>query len=199
MDFIFDIIIVIFSAVLHEVSHGLAARALGDKTAERAGRLTLNPLVHLDLYGSILLPLGLWFLSGGTFFFAAAKPVPYNPYNLKNQQWGPAAVGAAGPITNLVLAILFALVARGFGVNSAIAYIAVRVVIINCSLAIFNLVPIPPLDGSKILLALLPVRYDYIKYKLERYGFFAVLILVFFFGQYITVPVEALARLLLGA
>jgi Zn-dependent protease len=198
MDFLFDLLIIIASAIVHEVSHGLMARALGDKTAQYAGRLTLNPVAHIDLYGSILLPLALWFMSGGTFFFASAKPVPYNPYNLKNQQWGPAAVGAAGPATNLLIAAVFALLIHAIGFNNAFGWLFVRVVIINCSLAIFNLIPIPPLDGSKILFALLPTRYDHYKFLLERYGFFFVFIFVFFFGGLISWPVQALVRVLLG-
>lgn len=195
MDFIFDLVIIIFSATLHEVSHGLAARALGDRTAERAGRLTLNPLAHIDPYGSVILPVALWFLSGGTFFFASAKPVPYNPYNLKNQQWGPALVGAAGPVSNLVIAALFALLARVVGADNGIAFIAVRVVVINCSLAVFNLLPVPPLDGSKILFALLPTRYDHIKFWLERYGMWLVFALIFIFGGYISELISFVIRL----
>ncbi|MCX6781454.1 MAG: site-2 protease family protein [Candidatus Magasanikbacteria bacterium] len=200
MSIIFDIIIIVFSAILHEISHGLAARALGDKTAEYAGRLTLNPLVHIDLYGSIIMPIFLWLASGGQFMFAYAKPVPYNPYNLRNQQWGPALVGLAGPATNFVIAIAMALLVRSnFFAAAGIADFFIRVVVINVSLAIFNLVPIPPLDGSKVLYALMPERYNYLKYQFERYGMWIVLIFVFFFSYLLVYPIDFVVRLLIGA
>lgn len=198
MDIIFDIIIVVFSAILHEVSHGLAARALGDKTAEYAGRLTLNPFAHIDLYGSIIMPLFLWFISGGRFLFAFAKPVPFNPYNLKNQQWGPALVGVAGPATNLVLAILMAVLIRSGVFASGSVDFLVRVLVINVSLAVFNMVPIPPLDGSRVLFALLPPRYDRLKFQLERYGIWVALIFVFFFSYVLMYPIELIVRFLIG-
>lgn len=199
MSIVFDIVIIIFSAILHEVSHGLAARALGDKTAEYAGRLTLNPLVHIDIFGSVLMPLFLWFASGGGFLFAYAKPVPYNPYNLKNQQWGPAVVGFAGPATNFVLAALMAVLIRTDFLGVGAAELFFRALIINVSLAVFNLVPIPPLDGSKILYALLPAKYDAIKIQLERYGMWVVLIFIFFFSHILIYPISWIARLLVGA
>lgn len=199
MDIIFDIIIIIFSAILHEVSHGLAARALGDKTAEYAGRLTLNPLAHIDPYGSVIMPLFLWFISGGRFLFAYAKPVPYNPYNLKNQQWGPALVGIAGPATNIILAALMAVLIRSDVFALGVSQFLFRALVINVSLAVFNMLPIPPLDGSKLLYALLPARYDRIKYQLERYGMWAALIFVFFFSYLLIYPIDWIVRLLVGS
>ena len=113
-DLILLLIILIMSAVVHEVSHGLVAFWLGDSTAKYAGRLTLNPLKHLDPWGSFLMPALLLLLSGGRFFFAAAKPVPYNPYNLRDQKYGPAIVGAAGPLSNIFIALIFGIFLRIF-------------------------------------------------------------------------------------
>src|SRR3989338_7033725 len=141
LDFIFSIAVLIMSIVIHEVSHGLAANALGDPTAKYQGRLTLNPIKHLDPFGSVLLPV-MTYLVGG-FIFGWAKPVPYNPYNLKNQRWGPAVVGAAGPLSNLIVALGFALLLRFFaaGFPSSLAEIFTSIIFINILLAIFNLVP----------------------------------------------------------
>lgn len=198
MEVILDIIVIAFSAILHEVAHGLAARSLGDKTAEYAGRLTLNPLAHIDWYGSVLMPLMLWFISGGRFLFAYAKPVPYNPYNLKNQQWGPAYVGIAGPATNLIIALLMSVVVRAFGIDSVYGAFFFRVLIINVSLAIFNLVPLPPLDGSKVLFAFLPARYDRLKYQLEKNGMILVFVFIFFGAQILYPVIDWVIRLLIS-
>lgn len=198
MDIVFDIIIIVFSAILHEVSHGLAARALGDKTAEYAGRLTLNPLVHIDLYGSVIMPLFLWTISGGRFLFAYAKPVPYNPYNLKNQKWGPAFVGLAGPLTNLVLAGLMAIFIRSNYLPIGVSGFLFRVLLINVSLAVFNMIPIPPLDGSKILYLIVPNRYHQKINQFERYGIWVTLIFVFFFSYVLVYPIEWIVTFLVG-
>lgn len=167
------------SVVIHEVSHGYAAYVLGDNTARYAGRLTLNPLAHLDFLGSFVVP-ALAFLSFG-FAFGWAKPVPYNPYNLRNQRWGDAIVAVAGPASNLVIALIFGLLIRfsGFwGIENVFFLQAVQlVVIINLVLMFFNLVPIPPLDGSKILFSFLPYRFTQVRIFLERYS----LLLFFFF------------------
>ena len=146
------------SVVIHEVSHGFVALRFGDKTALYAGRLTLNPLKHLDMFGSIILPAFL-VLTHSPFLFGWAKPVPYNPNNLTNRKWGTIAVAAAGVLANLFMAILFGLILR-FSINSVVptnfVSIISSIVLINLGLAIFNLIPIPPLDGSKILFSLLP-------------------------------------------
>ncbi len=176
---IFQLIIVLFSVVIHEVSHGTVAYYLGDPTAKNEGRLTLNPLAHLDLWGSVLVPL---FLSlAGVMPFGWAKPVPYNPYNLKDQKNGPALIGAAGPLSNLAIAIAFGLTIRAFemlGINSAMIGFFAIIVYINIFLAVFNLVPIPPLDGSKLLFALLPAKYEHIQRAMEEN--FLVLFMVFY-------------------
>lgn len=190
--FIFQIIVLIFSVVIHEVSHGYAALALGDKTAQYAGRLTLNPLKHIDPFGSILLPVVSYFFGG--IIFGWAKPVPYNPHNLRNQKWGPALVGIAGPGANMALAAIFGLMIRflpKFANSSSGLFIfnfitiASAIALLNLVLAVFNLVPIPPLDGSKVLFALLPWRWNSIQLFLERYGFFILLLFIFFFAQWL--------------
>ncbi len=204
--FIFQIVILIFSVVIHEVSHGYAALVLGDHTAEYEGRLTLNPFKHLDLFGSLILPTILY-LSGG-FIFGWARPVPYNPRNLRNQKWGPAIVGAAGPAVNISLALFFGLIVRfasagplgsqnGFAAN--FVGIAAAISFLNLELALFNLVPVPPLDGSKVLFAMLPERWRAFQYMLERYGLAILLFFVFFFSQWLAPVVLFLFRAITGA
>lgn len=175
----FLFIFILPSAIIHEYAHGWAAYELGDDTAERMGRLTLNPVAHIDPFSTILLPLGLFVMSGGTFLFAAAKPVPYNPYNLRNKRFGPALVALAGPVSNLIVAFVFGLFVRFLPVSSFTS-ILFLLVYANVLLAVFNLLPIPPLDGSKILFALMPDSWDHIKYNLERYGWYILIFLIFF-------------------
>lgn len=183
------IVIVMFSAIIHEVMHGVAADRLGDPTARYAGRLTLNPIPHLDPFGSILLPL-IFALSPGSFFFGWAKPVPYNPFNLtKAPYWGEAIVAAAGPASNLALALLFGLIIRT-GLFPMGNEIWTYVVLINISLMLLNLIPIPPLDGSKILSAILPLplrmQYDNLRARLEYnpfLGFGLVIVFILVFGN----------------
>lgn len=183
------ILILILSVVIHELAHGYAANALGDPTAKLQGRLSVNPLVHLDPLMSVLVP-GLLILSSAPFVFGAAKPVPYNPYNFSNQKWGELLVAAAGPAVNIVVAILFTLIIRSaeaLQLSDAFVIVAAVVVAINLFLAFFNLIPIPPLDGSKILPALLPfslrMGYDRVRRSMEQNVFLAffVIIFVFFF------------------
>jgi Zn-dependent protease len=200
---IFEFIVLIFSAVLHEVAHGLEAQRLGDDTAERAGRLTLNPLKHLDLFGSFLMPLLLYIATAGQFFFASAKPVPYDPRNMKNPRTGSARVAAAGPGMNLVLALVFGIIVRiGVAVNASDIFVELIAIIcyLNILLALFNLVPIPPLDGSKILFAALPqTRTTFqVMHFLERWGLILVLIFVFFGFQYIVPAISGVFTLLTG-
>src|SRR3989338_4499037 len=160
MNVIFQIVILIFSATLHEVSHGYVAYSLGDPTAKLQGRLTLNPLKHLDPFGSVILPLLMYISTAGALVFGWAKPVPYNPYNLRGGKWGPVYVALAGPLSNLVLAIIFSLFIRFAPITLSPSFlgIIILIVVINVLLAVFNLIPIPPLDGSKLLFALLPLR-----------------------------------------
>lgn len=202
VDFIFQIVILIFSVVVHEVSHGYAAYFLGDSTAKYQGRLTLNPVKHLDLFGSIFLPM-LLFLSNSSFLIGWAKPVPYNPYNLKNQRWGEAIVAGAGPASNILIAIVFGLMIR-FGLSleliqsPEILRIMSSIVFINILLAVFNLVPIPPLDGSKILFTSLGVGWSKTRLFLEQYGIFIVLFFVFFLWGLILPIIRGLFMFITG-
>ncbi len=189
LDSLFLIAIIMFSAVVHEVAHGVAADRLGDPTARMAGRLTLNPLPHLDPFGSVLLPL-LLALSGSPVFFGWAKPVPYNPYNLfRAPKWGEAIVAFAGPAINFVIAIVFALAMRAGFVPFEAFSIVFLIIVVNVMLGIFNLIPVPPLDGSKVLSALLPgglgIAYDRLRSQLEYNPFLGmgiVLAIVLLFG-----------------
>ncbi|PIR24063.1 site-2 protease family protein [Candidatus Campbellbacteria bacterium CG11_big_fil_rev_8_21_14_0_20_44_21] len=181
-NFIFSIIVLILSVALHEASHGYAAGRLGDPTARLAGRLTLNPLKHLDLFGSFIFPAMTYFLGG--FILGWAKPVPYNPYNLKDQRWGEAKVAFAGPASNLIIAVIFGFFIRlGFVPESLLSPVGL-IVFINILLAIFNLIPIPPLDGSKILFSILPYRHLNLRVFLERYSLFLILFFVFFLWRF---------------
>jgi Zn-dependent protease len=197
MDFIFYFLVIVPSAIIHEYAHGLAADMLGDPTARLAGRLTINPIPHIDLWGTILMPITLSVLTGGKFLFAYAKPVPYNQYNLKNQKWGPAMVAVAGPIANLLLATAFAIFVRILPTSSFTEILKI-IVYANVMLTIFNLVPIPPLDGSKILYALLPDSAVGIRNFLDKYGFVILLFFVFFLFELIAPLIELLFRLLVG-
>lgn len=205
IDSVFLIAIIMFSAIIHEVMHGVAADRLGDPTARYAGRLTLNPIPHLDLFGSILLPLMLS-LSGSPIFFGWAKPVPYNPYNLQaSPRWGEAIVAIAGPLSNFALALLAALVIRANVLPLEIAGAVFLVIVVNVMLGIFNLIPIPPLDGSKVLSALLPqgIRrgYDDWRTRLEFnpfLGFGLVLIFILVFGSAFGSLVYSIARFFAG-
>jgi Zn-dependent protease len=197
MDFIFVIAILIMSVVIHEVAHGYAALYLGDRTAQYAGRLTLNPIKHLDLIGSVIVPI-LGYLAGGVIF-GWAKPVPFNPYNLRSQRWGEAIVAAAGPLSNLALAIIFGLLIRFATFGSQAFYgLAGYLVLVNIVLFVFNLIPIPPLDGSKILFSILPYRMQGIRIALERYGLILALLFIFFLWQAMSPVVASIFSLIVG-
>lgn len=177
---IFFFLIIIPSAIIHEYAHGWTADQLGDPTARHAGRLTLNPLAHIDMWGTVLMPIFLLLLTSGSFMFAYAKPVPYNPYNLRNKKWGPALVAAAGPLSNFVVAIFFGLLVRFMPLSQFTSLLAI-IVYANILLMVFNLVPIPPLDGSKVLFASLPDSMNEFKMNLERYGWIFLFIFIFYF------------------
>ena len=195
---IFYFIIIIPSSIIHEYAHGWMADQLGDPTARYAGRLTLDPRAHVDMWGTLLMPFLLFLVTGGRFLFAYAKPVPYNPYNLRNQKWGPVAVGLSGPGANFLLAAAFALVIRLVSLPAAVVSMLGTIVYANVVLMVFNLVPIPPLDGSKILYALLPSSAYRVRAFLDRYGFMMLLFFVFFLFELIAPVIDGLFHLLVG-
>ena len=188
MNFIFQIIVLIISIMAHEVAHGAAAFAFGDPTARNEGRLTLNPLKHIDPFGSVILPLILALTNSG-FIFGWAKPVPYNPYNLKNRRLGELCVALAGVVTNFIIALIFSVLIKFavvWNLSPAVVSLMAYIVFLNLLLGIFNLIPIPPLDGSKVLYSLIPYRYEYQLAVLEKYGFYFLIFFIVFFGQRIS-------------
>lgn len=196
---VFSIAVLVFSVVAHEVSHGYMAQYLGDPTARLAGRLTMNPLKHIDPVGSILIPIVTALMPGG-FVFGWAKPVPYNPYNLRDQKWGDAKVALAGPLTNLGIAFIFGMFLRfgGDSIAGSMVSMIQLIMLINIFLGVFNLVPIPPLDGSKVLFNALPLRYRYVGDYLERYALVLILVFAFFLWKFILPLVYVIYQLFGG-
>ena len=204
---ILSIAILIFSIIVHEVAHAWMAYKLGDPTAKNLGRLTLNPIPHIDLFGSILLPL-FFVMTGSNFLLAWAKPVPYNPYMIRDKKYGDLKVSIAGPGSNIILAIIFGLLARFLPITAElkssliVSYFSANYDLIlssmagnllvvvfvmsiifcflNLLLAFFNLVPIPPLDGSKIIANFLPAKAKMKFFMFERYGMFVLLFFIMF-------------------
>ena len=181
------IIALIISIVLHEMAHGFAADWLGDPTARLQGRLSLNPLVHIDPIGSVLIP-ALLFITNAGILFGWAKPVPYNPYNLRSPKWGEAIVAAAGPATNILIALIFGVLIRlgdTLGLSSSFLDLASYIVYINILLAFFNMIPFPPLDGSKIIQPFLPLGaqmgYRNFLVQFERFGLLGTFLFIFIF------------------
>ena len=176
---IFQIVVLLYSVVIHEVSHGLMANSLGDPTAKNLGRLSLNPFKHLDMFGSVLLPLFL-VLVHSPFVVGYAKPVPYVPENLRDRKYGPAKVAFAGPASNLILAALFGLTLRFLPdvfTSPLIPELLSFIIVLNLVLALFNLFPIPPLDGHWLLMTFLPARFFAFKKFLYQYSL--ILLVVF--------------------
>jgi Zn-dependent protease len=200
VSFIIIVLIFIFSVIIHEVSHGLVALWQGDPTAKYADRLTLNPIKHIDPVGSVIVPLITYFAGG--FIFGWAKPVPYNPYNLRDQKYGPALVGAAGPLSNILIALVFGFFLRVLLITgqvsvtgeSLIVSIFSFAIMINVLLAFFNLIPIPPLDGSKLLFTFLPIREE-TKMQLEQFGFMFLFLMIYLLSGPISIFLHAVQSL----
>ncbi|OGM98437.1 MAG: hypothetical protein A2915_00530 [Candidatus Yanofskybacteria bacterium RIFCSPLOWO2_01_FULL_41_34] len=197
---IFYVVVLIYSVVIHEVSHGLMAEFLGDPTAKNLDRLTLNPLKHLDMFGSVLLPL-LLFLVRSPFLIGYAKPVPYNPQNLSDKKYGPAKVALAGPASNIVLALIFGLSLRlipDIFTSPLVPQLFSFIILLNLVLAIFNLFPIPPLDGHWLLMTFLPARFNALKVFLYRYSLVLLFVFLIFIFPLMWPLVSILYRLITG-
>jgi len=197
---LFQLLVLIYSVVIHEVSHGLMADSLGDPTAKNLGRLTLNPLKHLDMFGSVILPL-LLFIARAPFIIGYAKPVPYDPTQLSDQKYGPAKVALAGPASNIVLALIFGLSLRlmpDVFTSSLIPELFSFIILLNLVLAIFNLFPIPPLDGHWLLMTFLPTRFNALKVFLYRYSLPLLFVFIIFVFPLIFPLVSILYKLITG-
>lgn len=204
----------VFAIVLHEVAHGWIADKLGDHTAKEHGRLTLNPISHIDLFGTIIMPILLFVLTNGRMVFGYAKPVPINPYNFKNPKKGMALSSVAGPAVNVLMALGFSLIlhvvfptlkmitpgAAWDFVALPLTYMFVYGVVINVVLAVLNMIPIPPLDGSRVVYWMLPDRQAALYYRLEPYGTLILMALIAFgvLGKIMTPIIQPILLLLLG-
>lgn len=180
MSIVIILIILLFSVIIHEICHGIVADRLGDHTARLSGRLTLNPIPHIDLFGSILLPLFL-FLVNSPILFGAAKPVPVNFFNLRNPKRDMALVSLAGPASNFILALILALPIRLSLLTQGMAGydILLQAALLNMVLGIFNLLPIPPLDGSKVFASLFSDEMMYRILAWERFGFILIILFLY--------------------
>lgn len=195
------LVIVIIALTVHEFCHAWAGHMLGDITAKNEGRLTLNPLSHIDPYSTLLLPVAL-ILLGSPVVFGAAKPVPFNPYAVRYGKWGAALVAIAGPTSNLLMAIVVGTYLRFVDLGGVSGQFLLQFVIINLAFFVFNMIPIPPLDGSRVLYAAVPSSIQDVMDQMERYGL--VIIFAFLFISYkflspvIITVVTGLASLILG-
>lgn len=189
----------IIAMSVHELAHGYVAYRLGDMTAKNAGRLTLNPLAHIDPVWTVFLPLLLFLTSGGQFIFGAAKPIPISYWALKNPKKDMIWIGASGPLANFILAFLLTIPVKLLPLSTILQFILVNLIVINIALGVFNLMPIPPLDGSRILTGLLPKELALHYSNIEPYGFIILLLFVWFgFLSRIVWPIVELILRLLG-
>jgi len=194
---IFLYLIIVLSAVVHEYSHGFVANELGDPTAKNSGRLTLNPLAHIDPIGTVLVPLFLLFTAGA--FIGWAKPVPFNPWNIKDPK-GELKIALAGPVSNIVIAVIVSLVFLGarlifpvVGGNSTLVPLVAQIIYVNIILALFNMIPVPPLDGSKVIGHFLPAKAQGIIYSVGPFG----IVIALFLAMMIIPPIASLVFALL--
>ncbi len=212
MEHVIHYMILLLAITVHEVSHGYMAFRLGDDTASLSGRLTLNPIAHVDPIGTILVPLSLFMMTrnfaSGPIVFGWAKPVPVNPLRFRRDitmRNGMSLVAASGPLANIVLALLFAGVVHGCGTLSGslaegLCMISIHAVMVNLFLAFFNFIPIPPLDGSKVLLHFLSPNFAHAILRLEPYGFILVIMLFNYtpLGSLIALLTWVVAKVILG-
>lgn len=198
---IFSIIVLVFSVVVHEVAHGYVAYRFGDMTAKYQGRLTFNPIKHIDPFGSIIFPLILSLLPGG-LILGWAKPVPINPYNFTRRKLGEFATAFAGPLSNIVIASIFIVLIRlsdSIGMSPVFIELSFIIVVINSVLAFFNLIPIPPLDGYRIVSLILPQQtVEKFEYISERFGILIVLFFVLFLWNPIFMVLMSFIKILAG-
>ncbi len=193
---IVSVLILMLSVVIHELAHGYSSYYFGDKTAFFAGRLTINPIKHMDLFGSVILPL-ITILLGSPIILGWAKPVPVNPRNMKGR-WSELIVALAGPVSNFLLAIIFALVYRlGFN-NSLFQTILVQTVLVNCVLGFFNLIPVPPLDGFHVFDQLLGTKGRTVINLLVRYQFIIIIVVIFWLSRFVGIPALGITSFLIG-
>lgn len=190
--------LLMIAMTIHEFSHGWVAYKLGDPTAKHSGRLTLNPLAHIDIFWTFLLPLFIFISSGGRTIFGTAKPVPVNFWALRNPKRDMVLVGAAGPLANFILAFILSLVIKIPALHENISFVLINLIVINVVLGVFNLTPIPPLDGSRILMGLLPRRIAAQYAMIEPFGFIILMAFVWLgiFGNLIWPIVEFILKLL---